>query len=49
MEPDEEDEWATKRRRSRIRSINVNVNDVLAMSIASIDVTEKGPSCLDNG
>ena len=50
MESDEEEERASKRRSSRIKNLlNGNVNDVLTTSIGCIDVTEEGPSFLNNG
>ena len=49
MESDEGEETATNRRSSRIQSLNVNFNYVLARSIECIDVTKEGQSFLDNG
>ena len=37
----------TKYRSSRIICLNVNVNDVLAISMEGIKVTEEDPICLD--
>ena len=49
MEQDEEEERAPKRRINRIKSLNVNVIDVIANSIASRECDEGGPMFLDNG
>ena len=49
MESDKKEEQVTKRRSSRIRSLNVKVNDVLARSIECKDITKDEPMFLDNG